>query len=204
MGAVAIWSMHYIGNRALIMGDGSPDLQIAYNPGFTAGSFFLPICVVALALYLFTVSEQVTITGTIAGGCLAGFAITGMHYMGQGGLSNYHAAYNWRYVLGSALVAIAAATLALGVFFHFKSAWTNTWWKRLSSANLLAVAVSGMHWLATRGTVYYLKPASVVPLDGLSRRTTVVVVLCLVRSPRSQRPDKSNSNTHLARQLDAV
>lgn len=181
MGAVAIWSMHYIGNRAITMNAGQPEFQIGYNPGYTAGSFFLPICVVAVAFYLFTVTEQVTFTGTIAGGCLTGFAICGMHYLGQGGISNYQPSYDWRYVLGSAIIAVVAATLALGVFFYFRSGWTNTWWKRWLCALLLAVAVSGMHWMATVGTSYVLRSFLSADQNGLSRKTTVAVVLCLVR-----------------------
>ena len=126
MRTVAIWSMHFIGNRAITMEADQPELQIGYNPGFMAGSFFLPICVVGIAFYLFTISEQVPSTGTIAGGCLTGFAICGMRYMGQGGISNYEAVYDWRFVV--------AATLSRGVFFYFRSAWTNTWWKRMACA----------------------------------------------------------------------
>ena len=182
MGAVAIWAMHFIGNRAINMQDGSLALQIGYSPAYSAGSFFLPICFVGVAFYLFTITEQVTVLGIIIGGFLAGFAICGMHYLGQGGISNYHAVYDWRYVLGSAIIAVVAATVALGIFFYFKSGWTNRWWKRIASAALLAVAVSGMHWVATAGTNYVPRPgASMSNQQGLSRRTTVVVVLCLVR-----------------------
>lgn len=180
MGAVAIWSMHFIGNRAITMDQGQAYLQIAYSPGYTAGSFFLPICVVALAFYCFSITESVSIVSTMVGGLTTGFAICGMHYLGQCGISNYLAVYNWRYVLGSAVIAVVAATIALGVFFHLKSAWTNTWWKRMSSAMFLAVAVSGMHWLATAGTSYRIKEISDDSQVGLSRHATVIVVICLV------------------------
>lgn len=180
MGAVAIWSMHFIGNRAITMGNGELDMQIAYSPAYTAGSFFLPICVVALAFYLFTVTERVSILATVVGGNLSGFAICGMHYLGQGGIANYQALYDWRFVFGSAIIAVVAATLALGVFFYFKAVWTNAWWKRMLSGCLLAVAVSGMHWVATAGTSYQAKRKDEVVMGGLDRGSTVVVVLCLV------------------------
>lgn len=181
MGAVAIWSMHFIGNRAITMDQGQANLQIAYSPGYTAGSFFLPICVVALAFYSFSITESVSVVSTMVGGLTTGFAVCGMHYLGQGGISNYQAVYNWRYVVGSAIIAVVAATIALGVFFHLKSAWTNTWWKRMSSAMFLAVAVSGMHWLATVGTSYRVKAISEdIGGTGLSRQATVIVVICLV------------------------
>lgn len=180
MGAVAIWSMHFIGNRAILMAHGEPSLQIRYSPGFTAGSFFLPVCVVAVAFYLFSVSEQVSILGTMVGGLLVGSAVCGMHYMGQKGIANYTPSYVWRRVLGSAIIAVVANTVALGVFFYFKSAWTNSWWKRLSCSSLLAVSVSGMHWVATVGTSYRTKSDMIEKVSGLSREATVVVVICLV------------------------
>ena len=182
MGAVAIWCMHYIGNRAIIIGKGQSDLQIQYSPGFTAGSFFLPIVVVAVAFYLFGTSENVGITWTLLGGFLTGQAVVGMHYMGQGGISNYNCSYRWQYVLGSVIIATAASTGALGVFFYFKSIWTDSWWKRVFCASLLAVAVSGMHWTATVGTIYRVKKHGngINANPGLSREATVVVVICLV------------------------
>lgn len=75
MGSVGIWSMHFIGNRAIMMNiDGLP---ILYNPAFTAGSFFLPICGVGIAFYVFSISENISISGTIAGGFLLGLAVCG-------------------------------------------------------------------------------------------------------------------------------
>lgn len=178
MGAVAIWSMHYIGNRAIVMANGEADLQIQYNPGFTAGSFFLPVCVVGIAFYFFSVSENVSILGTMVGGLLVGSAVCGMHYMGQKGIANYTPSYSWRRVLGSAIIAVAANSIALGVFFYFRSTWANSWWKRMSCASLLAVSVSGMHWVATVGTAYRVRAVS-IGKTGLSREATVVVVICL-------------------------
>ena len=180
MGAVAIWSMHFIGNRAINMAEGQDALQIQYSAGFTAGSFFLPICGVGIAFYFFSISESVSPLTTLIGGLLMGTAVCGMHYMGQGGLANYTSLYSWPWVLGSVIVAVVASTIALGIFFYFKSVWTNTWQKRGACASLLAVAVSGMHWLATRGTRYRLTSKALSQVDGLSRRAVVVVVICLV------------------------
>ena len=185
MGAVAIWSMHYIGNRAIVMDRGQSELQIRYSPGFTAGSFFLPIGGVGIAFYLFSTSDHVSKLGTIAGGILTGLVVCGMHYMGQGGISNYTPIYLWPYVLGSAIIAVAACTTSLGVFFYFKSTWTNSWIKRGSCASLLAVAVSGMHWVATVGTKYRLRMRKDYVSEGLSREATVIVVICLVKTQPS-------------------
>ena len=77
MGSVAIWSMHFVGNRAIIMTHNAAGYQIEYSPGFTAGSFFLPICGVGVAFYFFSTSENVGIVATLAGGFLVGLAICG-------------------------------------------------------------------------------------------------------------------------------
>ena len=181
MGAVAIWSMHYIGNRAINMADGRVELQIQYSPGFTASSFFLPICGVGIAFYFFSISDSISPLTTLINGLLMGSAVCGMHYMGQGGLANYSASYSWPWVVGSGLIAVIASTTALGIFFYSKSVWTNTWQKRGACASLLAVAVSGMHWIATRGTQYRLTSDALTNTNGLSRQAVVIVVICLVR-----------------------
>lgn len=180
MGAVAIWAMHYIGNRAITMLDGQNELQIQYSAGYTGGSFFLPICVVSVAFYLLSLSEEVEIIRIVVVGLLTGAAVCGMHYLGQGGIANYYVAYSWPYVLGSAFIAVIAATVALGVFFYLKRNWTNNWWKRALCAALLGAAVSGMHWVATVGTTYRLRRQA-RKASSLGRQGTVVIVLCLVR-----------------------
>ena len=179
-GAVAIWSMHFVGNRAIQIANGHESLQIVYNPGFTAGSFFLPMCVVGVAFYFFSISEAVTVLKTAIGGVLTGFGVCAMHYMGQRGIANYTPCYDWRYILGSVIISVVASTVALGVFFYFKSTWTDSWWKRISCAATLALAISGMHWLATAGTSYRLRSMIGATRSGLSRQATVIVVLCLV------------------------
>lgn len=44
-GGVAIWCMHFIGNRAIILGDGEAEIQLYYSPTFTAVSFVMPVIV---------------------------------------------------------------------------------------------------------------------------------------------------------------
>lgn len=180
MGAVAIWCMHFVGNRAISMADGDPRLQIAYSDSYTAGSFFLAICVVILAFYLFAVSENVSLTILLLGGTLTGAAVCGMHYVGQGGISNYTPVYRWPYILGSAIIAVLASTLALGLFFYFRSTWTNGSLKRAACAAVLSLAVSGMHWVASVGTAYRLKANFDSQHQGLSRTGTIAVGCSLV------------------------
>ena len=186
MGAVAIWCMHYVGNRATIMCDGEPTLAIQYSPGFTAGSFFLAVIGVAMAFYFSNMSGTVTPLGTIMGGMFMGGAICGMHYLGQVGIANYQASYASSYVTGAALIAVTASTVALTIFFFFKSKWTNSWYRRIGSAVLLATAVSGMHWCATAGTEYRL--ISTEMNRGPTAERVIKVVTVLVRPMLAELP----------------
>lgn len=189
MGGIAIWCMHYIGNRAIDIGDGNVQLQIAYSSGFTALSFFMPIIVLLAAFVAIGTNEKVSWWRVAVGGTLAGAAICGMHYLGNASISNYICNYNAANVVGSALIAVAASIIALSLFFVFRAAWTNSWWKRCMSAVLLAGAVSGMHWCASTGTQYRL--VALAGTNQLSRNTTVIVVICLV----SNTPSPSYAST---------
>ncbi|MCJ1467821.1 hypothetical protein MMC07_006446 [Pseudocyphellaria aurata] len=175
MGAVAIWCMHYIGNHAIQMLDGQEDLQIQYSPAYTVGSFILPIGIEGIAFYCFSQTDHVKIHGTILGGFMTGLGICGMHYTGEIGISNYAIFYSWRHIVGSAFIAVAANTAALGLSFYFTSTWTNSVWKRIGCALVLALSVSGMHWVASRGTYYRYAANSI--RHGLSRQGVAFIVL---------------------------
>lgn len=173
--------MHYIGNRALVLGDGQNELQIAYNAGFTALSFFVPIIVLLAAFMAMGSNDRASIYRVLIGGTLAGSAICGMHYLGQEGISNYICVYDIRNIIGSAVVAVVASIIALSVFFVLRATWTNSWWKRALCAIILAGAVSGMHWVASVGTQYRLKHITESsPSNDISRNATIIVVIVLV------------------------
>jgi NO-binding membrane sensor protein with MHYT domain len=179
MGGVGIWSMHLIGNRAIILGDGQPQVQIAYSTGLTTLSFFVPIIVLFLAFSAVGINEEISYIRLVVGGTLAGLGICGMHYLGQASITNYDCIYTVANVIGAAIIAVAASIVALGVFFLFRSAWSASWWKRAMCALILAGAVSGMHWLASVGTKYRLKtniPAS----NPHVRDATTIAVIVLV------------------------
>ncbi|KAK8134864.1 FAD dependent oxidoreductase-domain-containing protein [Apiospora sp. TS-2023a] len=168
---------HYIGNRAIELADGQLELQIAYSAGFTALSFFIPIMVLLLA-FVAAGTNQVSWYRIGGGGSLAGGAICGMHYLGNASIANFTCVYSTANVVGSVLIAMAASTAALSLFFLFRASWTGSWWKRGICAVVLAGAVSGMHWCASTGTEYRLIRLS-SGTSPLSRNTTVIVVICL-------------------------
>lgn len=76
-GAKQYRSMHFIGNQAINMGDGSREMRLIYNSAFTAVSFVLPILVVASSFLVFSLSSYPTWWNITLGGVLAGAAIVG-------------------------------------------------------------------------------------------------------------------------------
>jgi NO-binding membrane sensor protein with MHYT domain len=192
MGGIAIWCMHFISNRAIVLADGQTAIQIAYSPGFTTLSFFVPILVLLTAFMVLGSDDRVSLVRVTVGGTLAGLAICGMHYLGQAGISNYISIYSVRNVVGAAVVAVVASIVALSVFFVLRATWTNSWWKRALCAIILAGAVFGMHWLASVGTQYRLKHVDLSSSDNISRNSTVIVVIvlvCIIATPTRRHAD---------------
>jgi NO-binding membrane sensor protein with MHYT domain len=176
MGGIGIFSMHYLSNRAVVLGDG----DIAYNPAYTALSMFVPIIALLVAFITVGSNEKVSWMRVCLGGALAGLAIVGMHFLAQAGISNYTVEYQVGNVAGSGIIAIIATITTLYAFFLLRATWTASWWKRAFIAILLAGSVSGTHWVAELGTQYRLKQANNSADQTMSRSTTVIVVIVLV------------------------
>jgi NO-binding membrane sensor protein with MHYT domain len=172
--------MHFIGNRAVVLGDGNLEVQISYSVAFTGLSFALPVCVLLLAFYVTGVGEKAGYIRILMGGILTGSAVCGMHYVGQLGIANYRCSYHTASVIGSAIIAIFASTSALGIFFRWRATWSDSWWRRAICGCLLAIAVSGMHWSATVGTTYKAYSISTRKGSQLSRSQTAIICAVLV------------------------
>lgn len=177
MGGIGIWCMHFIGNRAVVLRRGTEHYEIFYSSAFTAISFFLPIVVLSFAFYFIGVSERADSLYIVLTGALTGAAVCGMHYVGQLGIYNYSCTYQVGNVVGAAIIAVFASITALGVFFRLRESWTNSWWKRVVCATVLAGAVSGMHWTAAVGTTYRIKSVTV---NRSELNPTQTVIICSV------------------------
>lgn len=164
------------------MGDGESELQLDYNAGFTALSAFLPIIFLFIALSIFEIksSKQGTVFWPllIVSGFIAGLSITGMHYVGNFGISNYHLNSPAPYIIGAGAIAIGASIAAFSLFFYFREKWVNSFQKRMASSVVLASAVSGMHWVASVGTTYNLKRA--ISLRAEKRNVNLIVAMVCV------------------------
>ncbi|KAM4058819.1 hypothetical protein HRG_008291 [Hirsutella rhossiliensis] len=178
MGGIAIWSMHYIGNRAIYILNGEKELQIAYTTGLTVLSLFVPIIALFLAFIIISSHGRVCWVRIILAGAVSGCTLVGMHYLANASIRNYRAVYRPAYIVGAALIAVVANIAVLACFFVFEAAWTNVWWRRIGSAMVLAAAVSGVHWCAAAGTRYKLLHLY-KPGDGLSRDDSLIAVICL-------------------------
>ncbi|KAF7596345.1 hypothetical protein BBP40_002089 [Aspergillus hancockii] len=75
MGGVGIWCMHFIGNRAIVLGNGVSDIQIVYSMTFTGVSFVLPVVVLLAAFYAIGASEKAGYIRIMTGGVLTGSSV---------------------------------------------------------------------------------------------------------------------------------
>lgn len=154
-------------------------MQVDYSVGITVLSFCMPVVFLLAAFYAIGISNGIAWWRVITAGILCGSAICGMHYLGNASIRNYECIYNKIYIVGAAIIAVVASTVALAMFFILQSLSGGTWWKRTISAFVLAGAVSSMHWCASVGTEYRL--VRLRRVQESSRTATVVAVICLVR-----------------------
>ncbi|KAK5127471.1 hypothetical protein LTR85_006810 [Meristemomyces frigidus] len=184
MGLVGIWCMHFIGNRAIILGDGSPDIQLVYNAGYTTLSVFLPIIGLTLAFSAAEFPSKSKVLHWISLTCtgvFAGLSVVGMHYVGNFGISNYTLSYAHRFLAASIIISIGDCMLVLILFYTLREKWISSWWKRLACAMLLAGGVCAMHFTASTGCMYTLRSRN-GPNAIRSRNTQVTIAgaLCAV------------------------
>ncbi|OQN99051.1 hypothetical protein B0A48_14912 [Cryoendolithus antarcticus] len=180
MGVVGIWCMHFIGNRAITLGDGQENMQLVYAPGFTTLSVFLPVIGLTAAFAAAEIRTAKPLHHWMAlsvTGIIAGLSIVGMHYVGNLGVSNYMLSYGPQYLAAAFIIAEGDCLLVLVLFYTWRELWINSWWKRVLCAAFLAGGVSAMHFTASVGCTYRFKMYAV---DGKQRDVQVLIagVLC--------------------------
>ena len=140
---VGIWSMHFIGMLAF-----SLPVEVGYDLATTTASLFLAIGVSLIALATASrgvlSSARLCIAGTVMGIGVAAMHFTGMHAMQ---MSPGIAYTIWRVAL-SVGVAIAASMAALWLAFTLRASDVqNVVVKRLGAAFIMALAITGMHYV---------------------------------------------------------
>jgi NO-binding membrane sensor protein with MHYT domain len=176
--------MHFVGNRAIVLGDGEEEIQLYYSSTYTAISAILPVIVIFLGLsaadrfYKGSKGSLVRFGSLGVCGVCGGAAVTEMHYLGNNGTTNYRIVLSWPHVVGAASIAVGACLISFSLFFHWSKHWMNNVWRRIIVAVVLALAVCGMHWTAAAGTWYEIRGYHSGP--GQERNTTLIISLCLV------------------------
>ena len=176
--------MHFVGNRAIVLGDGEEAIQLYYNATFTAVSAILPIVVIFLGFlvadrfYRGSRASTTRYAALLICGVLSGAAVTEMHYLGNQGTTNYRLEPRWQFIIGAASIAVGACCISFGLFFHWSGHWINNIWRRFIIACVLAAAVSGMHWTAAGGTSYKLRGYHTGP--GQARNVNLIIAVCMV------------------------
>ncbi|KAI7905733.1 uncharacterized protein BX663DRAFT_549700 [Cokeromyces recurvatus] len=181
MGAVGVWSMHFIGNNSMTLIIKGETYQLAYRTGYTFGSLAVAVVCMFLAFTFVGVTEEAKISRIIPSGIFAGLGIVCMHYMGQFAINYFVLTYKTAYVIGAVIIACAAVSLALCIFFKLREKWTNLWYKRLGCSMLMAIAVCGMHYVALIGTDFYLPTyPSMIPVPKLQAPALIGIITAII------------------------
>ncbi|WP_199249316.1 MHYT domain-containing protein [[Phormidium] sp. ETS-05] len=166
-GAVAmgtgIWSMHFIAMLAFQL-----PLPVNYDVLLTLLSWVDGMVASGFALLLFS-RPKLDLGVLLGGGTLMGLAIVSMHYLGMAAVrisAQMH--YNFWLVGLSVLIAVAASVAALWLAFKFRhtnGAKFN--WQKLSSALVMGIGISGMHYTGMWATCFsQMSPGEPLQIDG--------------------------------------
>ncbi|XOZ34147.1 MHYT domain-containing protein [Halomonadaceae bacterium KBTZ08] len=139
-----IWSMHFIGMLAFEL-----PTSVHYHPGLTALSALPSLIASWVTLNLLT-RHELTGIRLVSGGCVVGFGIGAMHYLGMAAMQMTPALrYDpWLFAL-SLVVAVLLGTLALWISFGLqRRAILRGTRRRLLAGVVMGLAIAGMHYTA--------------------------------------------------------
>jgi len=167
-----IWSMHFIGMLAL-------NLPCSSSFDTTLTLLSTVPAILASVLAVKTISRKHLTPGQlVSAGLLIGAGVGTMHYAGMAamrinGFIRYHAGL----FLLSIVVAVALAMLALWLKFRLQArAGRHTLLATASSAVVLGLAVSGMHYVAMLAA-YFVRDEDRLLASGMAPSTLAVLVL---------------------------
>jgi NO-binding membrane sensor protein with MHYT domain/signal transduction histidine kinase len=165
-GAIAmgtgIWAMHFIAMLAFKL-----PISVSYDIKITLLSWADAIVASGLALLLFS-RPKLSIQILLGGSVVMGLAISSMHYLGMAGMEvpgvTIH--YNPWLVALSVAIGISASGVALWLAFYFRNLPKSSfnWWK-FSSALVMGIAITGMHYTGMWATCFMQLPEFVLSRD---------------------------------------
>jgi signal transduction histidine kinase/DNA-binding response OmpR family regulator len=136
-----IWSMHFIGMLAFHL-----PIEMVYDLGLTAASYFIAVIVSGFALLIFRRNDT-TIRGIALPGLFIGFGICAMHYTGMAAMKmSPGISYDPLLFAASVVIAIVAAMAALWIAFSLPQGHRHGRWHKLAAASVMGAAIVGMHY----------------------------------------------------------
>lgn len=165
-GAIAmgcgIWAMHFIAMLAMSM-----SVEMSFALSITLVSILPAIFGSGIALYVMS-RDRIVWWRLQLCSLLMAAGIGTMHYVGMEGIqTNALLYYDFKLFLFSILVAHLLASFALYIKFFAKDSFANQpVIHRLSSAMVMGMAVSGMHYTAMQAAMFF--PSQVTQTSSLS------------------------------------
>ncbi|MCK2184949.1 putative bifunctional diguanylate cyclase/phosphodiesterase [Halomonas getboli] len=176
-----IWAMHFIGMLAMDM-----TANAAYGIPLTLLSLVAAVLSSALALAIVQ-TGRLTRRRLGFGALIMGLGVCLMHYVGMEALQTRGALhYRPGFFLVSLGVAVSAAALALWLAFRLNPSNARLrvpLWQRGLAALVMAVGISGMHYLGMAAVIYPdggIQPASGGLSNGQLAITVALVSTCIM------------------------
>lgn len=170
LGAVGVWSMHFVGMMAYDMG-----APVNYDFVLTAVSMVFVIVGCAIGFAVVGMGSR-GLPATLGGGFIMGLAVAAMHYTGMMAMQ-MPAQVHWDSVLiwVSVVIAVVASIAALWMAFNLEQRW------QLFIAALIAgVAVCGMHYTGMFAWSYTMESMTEAPLPSALSPTVVATGLLVL------------------------
>jgi NO-binding membrane sensor protein with MHYT domain len=177
LGAIGIWSMHFIA----MLGFTVPGQPLLYNVPVTIGSMLLAVAVVGIGLFFVGFGDGGW-TRLIIGGVIIGLGVASMHYLGMAAMNMPGSeSFSLPLVAASVVIACVAGTASL---------WIGTWVSRAGAvacaALVMGVAVTSMHYTGmaalrvSNGAMTGMQGMSGVPVVSGATATSFVIPLLVV------------------------
>jgi len=169
---VGIWAMHFIG----MLGFHLP-CDISYNPWLTAFSIIPGIGTSIFAMH-FVSRPQPSFKVLLIGGTVFGLGIGTMHYSGMAAME-LHGVVQYDPFLFSLSILVAAFLAFVALWFrfyigHFFAAARR--YTLLSSAIVMGLAVSGMHYTGMTAAKFLCQIDGAAPVSGVELQTIAIAV----------------------------
>ncbi|MFT9846224.1 putative bifunctional diguanylate cyclase/phosphodiesterase [Aneurinibacillus sp. REN35] len=181
---LGIWSMHFIAMLAFML-----PISVAYDLPIMLLSVLVAIFASFVALLVASRTTMTPIHLLVGGICMAG-AIVAMHYIGM--IAMKMAAtmqYDVMLVVLSIIIAFGASIAALKLAFQLKSSRSSKLVLiKISSAMIMGIAISGMHYVGMAAThfhkegVRYEETASPFSLNTSLLAVSIGIAILIIQS----------------------